>query len=214
MSEKQYVSYGSAKTCSPDVAAREITGCRFSIAPMSDNFVDILLSALKQVDTSKLWSGTDALSTVYRGKNRHVVDALKACFIHAVQAGQGVHTTMEATFSRGCPGDTAADYTMTVSDEAVNEAAVSDIHFPVLCKIALYPMGVENYMEYIAAVVNRAIDLGIYEGTAHYCTVLRCDVQSLFAYFEEVNNYCAEHVSHYVLEASLSVNSPSERSTQ
>lgn len=203
-----HVTYGSccAGTCG---ASGDITGCRFSLCPMSDRYIELILGAVDKTDTSGVWSCTEAHSTLYRGRREQVLDALKACFIYAWQPD--IHMTMEATFSRGCPGDTDGESYLAAAAPLPNEAATREIHFPVLCKISLYPMGVPNYMEYIAHVVNHAVDMGIYAGSAHYVTVLKCDVQQLFAYFEYVNAYCAGHLSHYVFEATLSVNSPSEK---
>ncbi|MBR0380925.1 MAG: thiamine-binding protein [Eubacterium sp.] len=213
MSEKkEYVSYGNAASCDCGCGcnlsedAVKITGCRFALGIMSDRFVDIILGALDKTKTDKVWKMTDKLSTVYRGKQVHVVDAVKAVFINAYR--EGVHMTLEATFSRGCPGDVDADVYMAENDDPQNEPQVKDIHFPVNCKIALYPMGATNYMEHIATVVNHAIDLGIYEASSHYCTMLKGDVQDLFDYFDYVNTYCSERLNHYVIEVTLSVNSP------
>lgn len=210
MSEKQYVTYGQSCGCGCGCgttgASKAITGCRFSLSVMSDHYIDVILGAIGKVDTSKVWKMTDKLSTVYRGRQVHVEDAVKACFVQAFQ--KGIHMTAELTFSKGCPGDTDADCFMAEDDEPVNEPAIRDIHFPVACKIALYPMGVPNYMEYIATVVNHAIDLGIYEKSSHYCTILNCDVQQLFDYIHYVNDYCGRELSHYIFEVTMSVNSP------
>lgn len=212
MSEKQYVTYGKSCGCGGcgcgTGASLAITGCRFSLAPMCDDFVDVILGAIGKVDTSRVWKMTDKLSTVYRGKQIHVEDALKACFVHSYR--EGTHMTMEATFSKGCPGDVDADCFMAEDDTLMNEETVKDMHFPVNCKISLYPMGVSNYMEHIAHIVNHAIDLGIYENSSHYCTILSCDVQQLFAYIHDVNTYCGENLSHYIFEVTLSVNSPTK----
>lgn len=209
MEEKKYVEYGSccAGTCG---ASKDITGCRFSLSPMSDKYIEIILGAIGKVDTSKVWSKTERLSTIYRGKRAHVADAVKACFIHAWRPD--VHMTMEMTFSKGCPGDTDAESYLAEDDTLLNAEGMKDIHFPVDCKISLYPMGVSNYMEYIANVVNHAVDLGIYAGSAHYVTVLKGDVHQLFDYFTWVNQYCGEELSHYVFEVTLSVNSPTAES--
>ena len=69
-------------------------------------------------------------------------------------------------------------------------------------------MGVSNYMEYIANVVNHAIDMGVYAGSSHYVTVLEGDVQDIFKFFNEATAYCGKELKHYILEATLSVNSP------
>ena len=211
MPEKNYVTYGQSCGCGgcgcgATGAARQITGCRFSLSPMCDNYIDVILGAIAKVDTSKVWSMTDKLSTVYRGRQIHVEDAVKACFVHAWH--KDVHMTMEMTFSKGCPGDTEAESLLAEDDVLINEPGMKDIHFPVNCKISLYPMGVTNYMEHIAHVVNHAIDLGIYEKSSHYCTILSCDVQQLFDYIHYVNHYCGRELSHYIFEVTLSVNSP------
>ena len=212
MEKKEYVTYGQKGQCGcgcgcgSDLPA--ITGCRFSLSPMTDRFAEIILDAVKAKKTDKVWQETGKLSTIYRGRQIHVEDAVKACFIHAWR--KDVHMTMEATFSRGCPGDIAGDSFLAEDEVLLNEPAIRNIHFPVACKIALYPMGIPNYMEYIAEVVNHAIDLGIYEKSAHYCTVLSCDVQELFDYIHYVNTYCAEHLSHYIFEVTISVNSPTK----
>ena len=90
----------------------------------------------------------------------------------------------------------------------VNEPSIKDVHFPVECKIALYPLGEGNYMDIIAEVVNNAIDRGIYKKSAHYCTLLNCDVQSLFSYIDYVNEFCGNHIPHYVFEITMAVNLP------
>ena len=206
MSEKQYVTYGSCGCgCGEGLG---ITGCRFTLAPMCGDYVDVILGAVAKTDTSKVWKQTDKLSTVYRGKACHVEDAVKACFIHGFR--EGTHMTMEATYSKGCPGDTEADSMMECDDLLCNETAVAGVHFPVCCKISLYPMGRSDYMEHIAHIVNHAIDLGIYERSTHYCTILSCDVQELFSYITDVNKYCAQNIRHYIFEVTVSVNSPTK----
>lgn len=207
MSEKKaYVNYGSCQCGCGCEGARDITGCRFSLSPMTDSYVDIILGAIKKVDTSKVWKMTDKLSTLYRGRRIHVLDGLKACFVQSYR--EGVHMTMGATISKGCPGDVDADAFLAEDDVRMNEPVLADAHFPVTCKISLYPMGVSNYMEYIASVVNRAIDMGVYAGSSHYVTILEGDVQDIFRYFEEATEYCGRELSHYIFEATLSVNSP------
>lgn len=203
---KKYVDYGSC-ACGTCGAKRAITGCRFSLAPMSDKFIEIILNSIRQVDTSKVWQMTDKLSTVYRGKRIHILDTMEACFLHAYR--HEVHMTMEATISKGCPGDTDADSYLAEDDLPMNAPTIQAIHFPAVCKIALYPMGVSNYMEHIANVVNMAVDMDVYSSSSHYATILEGDIQDLFRYFEAATAYCEENLSHYVMEVTLSVNSPS-----
>lgn len=202
----KYVTYGSCGCgCG---GAKGITGCRFSLYPMSDRFVELILGAVRQADTSKVWQNTDALSTVYRGRRIHVLDAVRACFVRAFH--EGVHMVMEATLSRGCPGDTQADAFLAADDVLCNEPSAGAVHFPVACKFSLYPMGVPDYMTHIAHVVNLSVDRGLYAGSTHYVSLLRGDVQDIFRYFGEAAAYCEETVSHYIFEITMSVNSPED----
>lgn len=94
----------------------DISGCRFSLYPMTDNFVPIILGALEGTDTSAVWSESDALSTVYRGKLPYVADAVKALFVNAWKPD--VHMALEGQFSKGCPGDCDGDSVLTREGEA------------------------------------------------------------------------------------------------
>ena len=107
---------------------------------MTDRFIDIILGALEKTDTSAVWSETDALSTVYRGKLPYVADAVQALFLNAYR--EGVHMALEGQFSKGCPGDVSGDSVLDREGEAPNAAAVQGIHFPrALQAGALPPSG-------------------------------------------------------------------------
>lgn len=184
----------------------DISGCRFSLYPMTDNFVSVILGALEKIDTSAVWSQSDALSTVYRGKLPYVADAVRALFINAWQPE--VHMALEGQFSKGCPGDTDGDSLLDREGEAPNRAKIQDRHFPVLCKLALYPMGTGDYIDEIAKVWRMAEAEGLNPKTIHYATRIEGDVQKVFDYLEEVCRLMEQSVPHYILHFTLSVNSP------
>ena len=184
----------------------DISGCRFSLYPMTDNFVSVILGSLEKTDTSAVWSQSDALSTVYRGKLPYVADAVRALFINAWQPE--VHMALEGQFSKGCPGDTDGDSLLDREGEAPNRAKIQDRHFPVLCKLALYPMGTGDYIDEIAKVWRMAEEEGLNPKTIHYATRIEGDVQKVFDYLEEVCRLMEQSVPHYILHFTLSVNSP------
>ena len=130
-----------------------IAGCRFTLYPMSDKYIEIILGSLEKTNTSAVWSETDALSTVYRGKLPYVADAVQALFLNAYRPG--VHMALEGQFSKGCPGDVSGDSVLNREGEAPNAALVKDIHFPVHCKLALYPLGDAQYIDEIAGGAAR-----------------------------------------------------------
>ena len=189
-------------------ANKAITGCRFSLSVMSDDYVNIILNAIGRVDTQRIWRATDALSTVYRGRRAQVVDAVKSCFVHANDGR--THITMEATFSKGCPGDTDGDSCLAEDDAPVDTPTNrADKNFDVLSKISLYPLGVPMYMEHIAHAVNLAKNVGVFKGVSHYATELQGGVDNVFDCLNEIMDYAEKNLGHYVLQTTLSVNSPS-----
>ena len=184
---------------------KDITGCRFSLSIMSDGYISMILNAIKNVNTQNVWSATDALSTVYRGRRIHVVDAIKGFFANAYD--EGAHMTLEATFSRGSPADIDGDCVFASSSERLNQ---TDKKFPVICKAALYPLGVCEYSAHIAHAISLAEKQGVLKRVSHYAYELEGDVHDLFDYFDEVMAYAEEGVDHYVLQVTLSVNSPTQ----
>ena len=102
-----------------------------------------------KTDTSGVWSQSDALSTVYRGKLAYVADAVRGLFVNAFRPG--VHMALEGQFSKGCPGDCDGDSLLTREGPVPNLPLVGEKHFPVQAKIALYPMGIPDYIDKIAA---------------------------------------------------------------
>lgn len=184
----------------------DISGCRFSLYPMTDDFVGVILGALEKTDTSAVWSQSDALSTVYRGKLPYVADAVRGLFVNAWR--EGVHMALEGQFSKGCPGDSDGDTLLDREGPAPNLPTVRDRHFPVLCKLALYPMGVGDYIDQIAGVWRMAEAAGLEPASVHYATRIQGDVHAVFDYLEAVCSRMQESVPHYILHFTLSVNSP------
>lgn len=143
-----------------------------------------------------------------RGKRVHVFDVVKGLFVNAYR--EDIHMALEATFSKGCPGDTDADSFMEVDDKKLNEKNICDKHFNVVSKISFYPMGEEDYMEHIAKVVMLAKDRGVFNKGSHYVSILEGDVHNVFDTLEEIFKYGEENLSHYILQVTISVNSPTK----
>jgi len=185
---------------------KEIAGCRFTLSVMAETFATKILNTLDKIDTSHVWKKTDLLSTTYRGHKRNVINTLKSLFT-VINDGK-THITLEATLSKGCPGDTEADIPMELTPVSIDtECNDFDVH----AKIAFYPLGKVDYMDHIAYVVNLAIDNGLYEKSSHYATELHGNIHKLFNYFHEIFDYADEHIDHFVYQITLSINSPSRR---
>ncbi|WP_156292030.1 YkoF family thiamine/hydroxymethylpyrimidine-binding protein [Oceanobacillus salinisoli] len=187
-----------------------IAGCQFTLYPMSDHFVDIILSALEEVDTSKVWKETDDVSTCIRGKMVHIFDVTKAIFLHAAKTGE--HVAMSGTFSIGCPGDTEADAYMDETDTPLNEEKSLSITQQAGCKFALYPMGREDYMDAIYEQIDLSKHRNVHVSSTHYATRLDGDVHDIFQALQQSFESVQEKVSHVTMTFSISANSPSNQS--
>jgi energy-coupling factor transport system substrate-specific component len=188
-----------------------IVGCRFSIYPMTDNFVEVILNALKEVDTSKVWMDTDDVTTCIRGRSEHVFDVAKAIFIHAAKTG--VHVVFNGTFSVGCPGDSEGDSYMSENDDRLNEEASQKEKVEVATQFALYPMNNPDYMQVIANQVALATDHGTFTKGVHYASRLDGDANDVFKTLEQsfVNASQTHERSHVTMTAAISANSPSKK---
>lgn len=186
-----------------------ISGASFSIHPMSNQFVDIILGALDKTDTSKVWVDRDDVTTTIRGKTAHVFDVSTAAFLHAAKTGE--HVAFNATYSVGCPGDSEGDVYMAEDDVRLNEQAIQMIHQPVAAKFSLYPLGGGNYMDTIYEQIE-AIKKYVNVTRVHYSTRLDGNAMDVFRGLEQVFNATeASGASHIVMTVSISANSPSHK---
>ncbi len=185
-----------------------IAGCSFSIYPMSDNFADLILSAIKATDRSKVWMKTDKVSTIARGRISHIFDVSQAIFLEVAKSG--VHTVYSATFSVGCPGDTAGHTFMAEDDNTLNEDRSSEIEQDVTAKFALYPLGGESYMDLIYEQIEAMKTYGLQVTPTHYETILEGPAQRVFKGLQKVFEATEAAGSlHTIMTVSISANSPS-----
>lgn len=187
----------------------KIAGFRFSLYPMSDQFVELILNTLEKVDTSKVWMKTDDISTCIRGKIEHVFDVAKAVYVYA--ASTGSHVVLNGTFSIGCPGDTEGNVYMSEDDIPLNERNVQNFQLEAPTQFALYPMSNDNYMEIIAHVIQIAQQKEVFAGGTHYASRLEGDVHKVFSALQDSFRYAQEQASHVNMTVNVSANSPSRK---
>lgn len=186
-----------------------IAGASFTISPMSDQFIDIILGALQEVDTSKVWMKTDDVTTTIRGEIVHVFDVTKAIFLHAATSGK--HVSYQATYSIGCPGDAAGDVPMKTDKQPMNEEGTSSIKQPIAAKFSLYPLSGGNYMDMIYEQIE-AMKKHVKVTPAHYSTRLDGEAIHVFNGLESVFQSTIDAgSSHTVMTVSISANSPSHK---
>ncbi|MCY7768099.1 YkoF family thiamine/hydroxymethylpyrimidine-binding protein [Bacillus inaquosorum] len=186
-----------------------IAGFRFSLYPMTDDFISVIKSALKKTDTSKVWTKTDHISTVLRGSIDHVFDAAKAIYLYAAKSEK--HIVMNGTFSIGCPGDTQGDTYLSADGKRVNEDAVGSLNAEAPCQFALYPMNEPDYMGLIIEAVDIAKAEGTFVQGVHYASELDGDAHDVFRTLEAVFRMAEQQTNHVTMTVNVSANSLSRK---
>ena len=190
-----------------ECGTERIAGCQFNLSVMSDDFAEVILGALDQIDTSKVWKETDDVSTCVRGRIEHVFDVVQAIYLEAAKTGK--HVEMSGTFSIGCPGDSSGDVYLEKGDELLN---TDDTKQYVSSQFALYPMNNPDYMAVIYKEVERAKEHGVWNDSMHYASGIHGDIHNVFAFYEETFTHArTEEHRHLVMTVSMSINSPSHK---
>ncbi len=183
----------------------QIVGFRFSLHPMTGDFISVIKGALRETDTSNVWMHTDDVSTVIRGKQIHVFNTAKSIALHAAKTG--VHVAMSGTFSVGCPGDSAGDAFLEHDNTILNTDETKQY---VSSQFALYPMNNPDYMTIIYQEIERAKKRGVFNESMHYASGIHGDIHDVFAFYEESFTHArSSENAHLVMTMSMSINSPS-----
>lgn len=159
---------------------------------MDSDFISIILGALEATDTSAVTSVSDAMSTIYTGPQNSVLDGVEGLFANAFRPG--VHMALEGQFSwKGQPGaETGA---------APNRAVHPDRHFPMLCKVTVYPA------EKMADALELARQADLHPAQSADTLRLQGDVQAVFGYLDRLCSLLRRNDgvgAHF----TISVNSP------
>jgi uncharacterized protein YqgV (UPF0045/DUF77 family) len=199
------------------------SGAQVSLYPMSDDFVSIILNAIKQLDPwrDQLRIETDDISTLIVGAPEILFPAMRDLFVAAARSG--VHCAMHATVSRGCPGE-PDDPICTPGDSlppsaalpARTKAALQAVaNAPqtgqiVAAQFSLYPLGLGHHMDEIYGCIDFLKSSGTFERSKNFCTKLRGDAGPVFATLSQAFVSFGAQAGHVALDVTLSANSPSK----
>ncbi len=207
------------------------SGCQFSLYPMSDNFVEVILPAVKAMGSPKdLRIETDDISTLVVGQPERVFEVVARAYEAACRAGG--HVVLSALFSRGCPGEpddplctpegpgegpgrgagegAGPDGTTRAAGTA-SAAAPTPTGVELDAQFSLYPLGIPGYMNTIAATVGAVKEAGVYDRSKNFCTRLSGDLASVFAAVERAFEEAARDTGHVVIHLTASKGSPSKK---
>lgn len=189
-------------------------GARVGVAVMCDDFADVILGALRDVDPRGLTLETGDVSTWAGGPEEDLL-AWLTDLADAI-AHTGHHAAITVQLSRGCPGEVVCALPGGAGPRVVATPSGRDIGVRAAAEWAIYPLaddvraGVEpDHMRDIEAAIELARELGTFRGSEHFVTRLEGDVGAILATVVAGWTMVGRSVQHVVAHLSISINSPS-----
>jgi hypothetical protein len=145
------------------------------------------------------------------GAPEAIFGALEQCFLNA--AANAEHVVLNATFSRGCPGEPDDPLCTPESPAArgeatVDPAMVAPSGVQVAAQFALYPLGIDHYMQVIYQEIEATKQAGTFGRGKNFCTRLDGDASRVFATLRAAFERAAQEAGHVVITATVSKGSP------
>ena len=195
----------------PPTSTLPFFGARFSLYPMSDRYVPIILDAIAGIRERGLEVETDDVSTFIGGDRDRVFGELARVFAAAARTGE--HVVMTVLLSHGCPGETYCESTgeIRVPAEANTQGDKSGV--AVAAQWSLYPLGSDGYMDVIYREIDRTKRAGVFAKGAHFVSGLRGDLTDVLGAIRSSFDAACADTGHVVAHATVSANSPSGRSS-
>lgn len=199
---------GARPTTEPD-HARLGVGARFTLSPAIDDAVPVILGALAAAAHAApdVAVRTDDVSTLLRGAEQDLAVYLEAAIRGAARRTPSGHVTASLALSRGCPGAVGCDVR---ADElvAVPPVRLAPSGVVAAAHWALYPLGVADTMDPIAAAIEGAREAGTWAGAEHYATRLEGDLAAVLATFVDTWAAVGRSVAHVAAHVTITVGGP------
>jgi hypothetical protein len=192
----------------PPTSSLPFFGARFSLYPMTDRYVPVILGAIDGIRESGLEVETDDVSTFIGGDRNAIWSTLEGVFAKAARTGE--HVVMTALVSHGCPGETYCE-----PDPMTGTAFAPIDHpgrgVPASAQWSLYPLGSAGYMDVIYDEIGRTKRDGVFTGGAHFVSKLEGDACTVLEGIRHAFDDACGRASHVVAHVTLSANSPTRK---
>jgi hypothetical protein len=199
-------------------------GAQLSLYPMTDGFVDVILSSLSALDPwrDRLRIETDDISTLIVGPPEVLFTALRDLYVAAAKSGK--HVVLRATLSRGCPGEPDDPICQTgalanpseplESRQKTSLAALAttpELGQAADAQFSLYVMGAGDHMAEIMGCIDFLKQSGTFDRSKNFCTRLTGDAGPVFATLQQAFCQFGPPNGHVTIDLTVSANSPSKR---
>ena len=184
-------------------------GLRFSLHPMSDRFVEVILGALDDADATGLTVTTTDVSTHVAGAEADLARYLRDAIAAAVERLGGGHLAVNVLLSRGCPGAVRCDLGEVDTLPIVDPLALEPAGIPTAAHWALYPLGGDGHMEAIERGIAATEGDGTFVRVERFVTRLEGDLAEVLGSVFDAWTAAGAVVPHVTSHVFLSIGSPS-----
>lgn len=200
------------------------TGAQISLYPMTEGFVDVIMSALTALDPwrDRLRIETDDISTLIVGPPEALFPAMRDLYVAAAKTRH--HCVLRATLSRGCPGEpddpicqTSALANPQESLASRQKAALAKLEKAhatgeiARAQFSLYVLGAGDHMREIMGCIAFLKQSGTFDRSKNFCSRLTGDAGPVFATLQEAFCRFGSPSGHVTIDLTVSANSPSTR---
>ena len=189
-------------------------GARLTLAVMADDYVDVILGALRSADATGLEVQTGKVSTYVSGAEQDVLRYLSQVIAGAGRGG--AHVAAAVHLSRGCPGGVSCDIPEGGAALYSEIPQLEPTGIKTAADWAIYPLAdggtgtaAADHMRDIYAAIDYAKSTGVTVTEDHYVTRLDGDVAQVLQTIAAGWILIGRSVQHVVTHATLSINSPS-----
>ncbi|MBC7632245.1 MAG: hypothetical protein H7290_12420 [Flavobacterium sp.] len=186
-------------------------GARVTLSVYDSGYVQIILAALADADTTGLTIETNDISTFVMGPESRVLGFIRDVIAGA--AASGAHLSAAILLSRGCPGELQCALPPGVAAQGSDPVSLEPAGVRARAHWSLYPLldgeSTGEHMTPIYAAIERAKAEGVYSGSDHYATRLDGDLAAVLQTAANAWIAVGATVQHVVTHLTVSINSPS-----
>jgi energy-coupling factor transport system substrate-specific component len=186
-------------------------GLRFSLHPMTDGFVDVILGALDDVDTTGVTVTTTDVSTHVAGAEADLARYLRDAIAAAVDRLGDGHLAVNVLLSRGCPGAVRCDLDELDTLPTVAPVTLEPVGTRAAAHWALYPLGGEGHMEAIERGIGATEGDGTFVRVERFVTRLEGDLAAVLGSVFDAWAAAGAVVPHVTSHLFVSIGSPSDQ---
>ncbi|HEX9269466.1 MAG TPA: YkoF family thiamine/hydroxymethylpyrimidine-binding protein [Candidatus Limnocylindria bacterium] len=185
-------------------------GARFSLYPMTDRYVPVILGAIDGLRDRGLEVQTDDVSTFLGGDRNVIWSELERVFAAAARTGE--HVVMSVLVSHGCPGEEICEIDpLTGTAEAAVDHPGTGVR--VSGQWSLYPLGDPGYMDSIYRAIDTTKSEDVFVAGRHFASHVAGDLGEVLQTLRRAFDAACGSTAHVAAHITLSANSPSTQST-